>query len=170
MTQFPRYPEGIDVMRLFRVLELAEMGEQAGESLAVERQYAIETDRLSSDGRRIRAVGRASLKAIRSAIAQRRADREADAAAVRAIERIASSRGTTLQAVRNFHCRVVRLVAVRNEIVLELRDQLGMSYPQIARVMGMSDHTTALLAYRRAKAGNWRRHRNETRERADRAV
>lgn len=50
------------------------------------------------------------------------------------------------------HRRHVRCVKPRHAVCLALRERFGWSYPRIARVVGMLDHTSAISAIRSAYA------------------
>lgn len=63
---------------------------------------------------------------------------------------VAHRHGITADEMADTQIRRPRVVAARREAAVRLRRELGMSYPQIAKVLGYKDHTTVMHAIRRA--------------------
>lgn len=64
------------------------------------------------------------------------------------IAEVAQRRGLTLEDLMG-PSRLKRITRVRQEAMWELRQRTKLSFPQIARRLGRTNHTTALHAFRR---------------------
>jgi dephospho-CoA kinase len=67
------------------------------------------------------------------------------------LSRVASARGTSVTRLRS-RTDSRALNRIRHEAMWLLRESTEMSYPEIARLMGRKDHTTALHGVRKIQA------------------
>ena len=65
----------------------------------------------------------------------------------------AISRGVNIRHMIASNKKSVPIANARVEACVRIRDTLGLSYPQIAKQIGWTDHTSALMAYRRGQQG-----------------
>lgn len=67
------------------------------------------------------------------------------------ISRVASARSTTVSRLRSPN-RCKSMARIRHEVMWLLREATEISFPEIARFLGRSDHTTAISGVRKIQA------------------